>query len=177
MPNPKKPLPDLLNDEVIQGLLLSDGYLSKSHYGIGNSRLEVGQTERRIDFLHHLTKYFLSIGLESSLRTYVGWNKQVQKSYSTVKLTTSKNPVFSELRKLWYPNGIKIVPKSLKLTPKNIAYEFMGDGYSRYGNAGLSVEVQLSTNSFTENDVRFLAKQLVDDYGISFHVWHKYHKY
>jgi hypothetical protein len=53
----------------------------------------------------------------------------------------------------------------------------MGDGYSRYGNGGLSVEILLSTNSFVENDVRFLAKQLVDDYGISFHVWHRYSKY
>ena len=53
----------------------------------------------------------------------------------------------------------------------------MGDGFANWCNAGLSVDVQLSTNSFTETDVRFLAKQLIDNFGISFHVWHKYKKY
>ncbi len=160
MPTANPPMPFLLKDEIINGLMLSDAYISNPKINEGNARIEITQTPKRIEFLNYLAEYFFDIGLGSNLRRIIHWNKQKQKHYVTMHLSTSKNPTITKLRNYWYPNKNKIVPKDFKLTHKSLAYWFMGDGHSSWHNEGKSIDLQLATYSFESESMNVLKNQL-----------------
>jgi len=177
MVEPHLPLHHLPYDEVIQGLMLSDAYITNPKPNKGNARIEITQTPKRIEFLYHLSEYFLDVGLSCNIRQILHYNKQAKKYYVTCHLATSKNPTITEMRKIWYSdNKLKVVPKNLKLTPKILAYWMFGDGYTRYINRGNSIDIQLSTNAFIKSDVLFLQNQL-KRLNLELGLWHKYKKY
>jgi hypothetical protein len=83
--------------------------------------------------------------------------------------TNSAHPLFAELRKRWYPNGQKRVPRDLVLTPRMLAWWFMDDGSvcrSRPrkspsgGDRSRSCQARFYTNGFPEEDVDYLIAQL-----------------
>lgn len=175
MPRPLEPIPKLLYDDIILGLILSDAYISNPVMNKRHSCLQLAQTPKRIDFLYSIQEYFLTLGLKSSIR--ISHSKIKDKEYSTAYLSTSNNIVFDKLREWWYGDTKKKLPSDLKLTPKIISYWFQGDGYSRYINDGKSVEILIATDSFSKNDVEIVCLQLKHDFNINFHVWFRYNKY
>src|SRR5206468_3127331 len=69
----------------------------------------------------------------------------------------------------WYPNGKKIVPLELKLTPTTVLHWFMGDGTTSFIKNTNRVELTLCTNGFNKIEVIFLKKLLSEinlDLGI-----------
>ena len=75
------------------------------------------------------------------------------------------HPVFTELRDKWYPNGKKIIPKDLIITPTVFLHWFLGDG-----NYNKSHGITLCTDSFSEKDVLTLINNLNKNYCIeSYH--------
>lgn len=176
-PNPPHdPIPILHRDEVVAGLLLGDAFISKHTKNKGNSRIGIGQSPTHIEFLYHIQKYFWDLGLESTISTTTDYNKTIKKFYDNCKLQTRKNPTITEMRYIWYPDGKKIVPKDLIMTPKILAYWFQCDGSSHWQNNGMSVDVQISTASFTEEDVRMLNKKL-HRLNLDFNIFNKAKKY
>lgn len=170
-----EPIPKLLYDDIILGLILSDGHITSQKGRTGHSNLSLGQTPKRIDFLYHIKEYFLTLGLKSSIRMY--HSKIKDKEYSTACLTTSNNMVFDKLREWWYGDTKKKLPSDLKLTPRMISYWFQGDGYSRYFNDGKSVEIVIATDSFKKEDVDRICLQLKTRFNLNFHDWFRYKKY
>ena len=170
-----EPIPYLLNDDMILGLMLSDGYLINHEKTTGHSAFVLGQTPKRIDFLNSVHDYFLTLGLKSSLRTTYTTIKGVK--FPSILLTTSNNIVFDKLRNDWYPNGKKIIPKDLILNQKIISFWYQGDGYSRYINNGQSVEITIATDSFKKEDVDRICLQLKTRFNLNFHDWFRYKKY
>jgi len=75
---------------------------------------------------------------------------------------TRSYPVFTELHRNFYSNGIKIVPLNIYelLTPVALAHMIMGDGASReYG-------LNLCTDSYTISDVIKITNVLTIRYGL-----------
>ena len=175
MVKPNEPIPKLLYDDVILGLILGDAHISDNTKSTGHSCLIISQTPKRIDFLYDVQKYFLTLGLRSSIR--ISHSKIKDKEYSTGYLTTSNNIVFDKLREWWYGDTKKKLPHDLKLTPKIISYWFQGDGYSRFMNDCKGIEIIIATDSFPKDDVYAVCSQLKNIFNIHFQVWFRYKKY
>jgi len=61
--------------------------------------------------------------------------------------------------KNWYPDGRKIVPKDIKLTPLTCKQWYIGDGSLKHSK-NRKPTIELSTDGFTISDVEWLVKQL-----------------
>lgn len=113
---------------VLFGTILGDGYLQKTGERNARLRLEHGYQQKEYLFwkveklkplfqgkptylerIHPLTK-----------RTYKYWRHQSQST-----------PYLGKLRKVFYPEGKKIIPDNLEkyLTPLSLAVWYMDDGY------------------------------------------------
>ena len=63
-----------------------------------------------------------------------------------------------KIYKQWYPEGKKIIPKNLKLTPLTLRQHYIGDGYlNKIGNSS----IQLCTYGFTKLDVKNLLNKII----------------
>jgi len=172
-------LKKLVNDEVINGLLLSDAHLrrvkkNQNSYFAVTQTLGSTHTKSRIKFLYEIQKYLKS-KYNIPTRMDPPYFKKSSKSWQT-KIETPRHVVWTAMRKMWYiwiedeNNEKKIIPEWLKLTPKTLAYCYMGDGSSS-PKGGKSVEkydVLISTNDFKKQYVEQIIKKLksmgVDSY-------------
>ena len=137
--------------EWINGELLGDGYLCKVsswsalfHYS--------SQYNEYIQYIERVLKQFGILG-----KFYKRINKKSGNyDYSFYSKTYSE---LSPIRKQWYPEGKKIVPKDIELTPLTCRQWHIGDGCLRHPKNGRP-SIRLSTDSFSIIDVNFLVKKL-----------------
>lgn len=87
----------------------------------------------------------------------------LSKSRTSCTLYCSMHPVFTALRKQWYPEGKKIVPKDIALTPLTLAVWFADDGSCSSRDKR---RVRISTNGFSIEDVEVLIAKLSSTFGI-----------
>lgn len=83
-------------------------------------------------------------------------NNRILNEQNIWAMKSKSHPVFTELRKKWYPNGIKIIPKDLQLNPTICFHWYIGDGtlvnrYTKYNPC-----IFLHTDGFKEENVDFL---------------------
>lgn len=130
--------------QVIYGTLLGDGSISngkKGNYRC-HSQLQIAHCLKQKDYVFWKYDYFKD------------WCK------SSPKLTTNKDqwrirtfhhPLFSDLRKMWYPKGKKIIPEPIleKLDTLGLAVWYMDDGslgstdFLKISTCGFSVRNQV----------------------------------
>ena len=63
------------------------------------------------------------------------------------------------IKKIWYPNGKKVVPYNLKLTPVTVRQWYIGDGCLEK-NRNSRPRIKLATQSFSELENMYLKKIL-----------------
>jgi len=155
----RAPKPSLALLEALQGTLLGDGSVSLAgrerkiaYYSYGHTAKQRGLTE---DIAQALGK-----------RVNASWPKGGFTSNEKFQ-TNSAHPIFVALREQWYPTGRKIVPSSLKLTPRMLAWWFMDDGSrcvgsNRNGKPRQTPleQFRLYTNGFDVADVDYLISEL-----------------
>jgi len=136
-------------DEIINGLLLSDATISKSSKS--NSRLLFVQSIKNKDFVHTVKKYLKHLRIRIRINEY----NVKRGNIKAIHLTTERSEYFTKLRKRWYSDrGKKIIPNDLILTPKTIAYWYMGDGLSQWVKKKTKqVRIELCTEGFMKRDV------------------------
>ena len=121
----------------------------------GKTYFTIKQTTKRRAFLEFIQHYYDQDNFFTTIKDYQ------QGKYFTSELSSPSTYEIGEQRIRWYPNGIKIVPRDLKLNAVVIAFWMQGDGDSgRNGKDGNSVTANFSTNSFTFDEVNFLRDQL-----------------
>lgn len=148
---------------IFDGLLLSDGgirlqprkincvyYQSSSHRG----------------FLLHVMEILKQNGF-----TFGDWcpSRYVVKKMNNAVIygmNSRVNSYSTSERKRWYPEGKKIVPRDLILTPLAVKYWYYGDGSLSYAH-GETLEIHLATHGFTDDDAKFLQERLQKDCGFS----------
>lgn len=69
-------------------------------------------------------------------------------------------------RERWYPNGVKIVPKDLMLTPLICNRWHVDDVYMSIVDEKTICTISLCTDSFCDEDIDFLRLQIKDKIGI-----------
>lgn len=83
---------------------------------------------------------------------------------------TSASVQLYDYLEIWYPDGKKIVPKNISLTPTTLLHWHIGDGSTG------KKQIFLYTQRFPKADVEFLSKLIEKEIGIETHVYKKYDK-
>jgi len=139
--------------EWLNGELLGDGYLRNRHgWSAG-----INYSSKYFEYIQYISDTLKSFGIEQ-----VG---KIQKAYSKKSNTyfyTYKSRDYKELlliHKKWYPEGKKIVPKDISLTPLTCRQWYIGDGSLKHFKNNNST-IRLATCGFIINEVDWLVKQL-----------------
>jgi len=130
--------------QMLDGLLLGDGCLTKDKRVKGNAYYQHGDKHK--NYIEWLRQQFIDEGLECS-RIYRKEHKRFNSV--TYHFITKPYPCLTEQYLRWYPEGKKIVPKDLELTPIVCLHWYIGDGslIKRY-NKKRRPYIHLYTNSF-----------------------------
>lgn len=148
--------------EIVDGLLLGDAYIDRQ----GLIHLE--QSDMRFGWIEQIASLLRDVGAESKIipippKTRFIEGREVHSHAAHVLYT----PAYVELqaeRKRWYPEGKKVVPRDLRLTPMSVAHWFCGDGSSSPDGT-----LCFYTNGFLPDDVEFLVRCLRRDLGVHVH--------
>lgn len=143
--------------EIIYGLLLGDLFIYRKNNENALIRFEQSIIHR--EYLEHLFEIFKYLGTASaSVKT------AERKAFNTSSFyfTTRQLTAITELHKLFYNEGRKIVPLNIGslLTEKSLAYWVMDDGDNHRSG------YILNTSGFTLNDVKVLQAVLYDNWGL-----------
>ena len=153
--NPSPPLTEG-TVELIDGLLLGDGHISDT------GRLSLVQTQARISWPQQVRLLFEAEGLLCSPMSFKGGVVLFRGiEYQKNPAEGFRTRTYKELKRQrdrWYPEGIKRVPKDVRLTPTSIAHWFFGDG--TVGGSGY--RATFCTDGFSVEDVRLLVRLLND---------------
>jgi len=151
----KDRIESIAKDEIIVGLLLSDADISRPKSANSNSRFHLSQKASRREFIVETQRYLKKLGFDSTI------TESVTREHPQLDLNTRTHVIWTELRKRWYVDGFKTIPKNIELAPKTLAWWFMGDGSSTPDKAHKNlIQATLSTQGFSKSDTMFLAKQL-----------------
>jgi hypothetical protein len=164
-----KELPELseIQENIIIGSLLGDGYISKSkNNSKKNSRLTKKQKHDKKEYLdwhfEKMEKYSNSLKPIYSHEILLNdKNKRIireksEKFLSGYGYSTCNHPNITKFREIWYPNGKKTIPNDLVLNPHIIAIWFCDDGYNNFKQRW----ALLCTQSFSVEEVIFLQEKL-----------------
>lgn len=142
--------------EFIEGEMLGDG--SFFPYKSISARYQHGSKYK--EYLFWLESILQMYGVKTSGEIQTR-NSTLSngKTYVGYKYITLWYRNFYDLYKKWYPNGKKIVPKDLKLTPITVRQWYIGDGCLVRPKKG-NPWIQLSTDAFDTSSNDYLIGKL-----------------
>jgi hypothetical protein len=149
---------ELIKDILI-GLILGDAHLTRFHGESRNSSLEIKYDDKYLSYLNWLHGQLKPLDL-SPIRP--------KKDYHQHLFRTRSREDIGELRSIFYPNGIKIVPSIIKdflIRPMTLAVWYMDDGTldrrSKYHYNSL-----FATHCFSFNENVLLAETLKENFDL-----------
>ena len=117
-----------------------------------------------LDYINYVSDTLWSFGIFRAGTIH----KQINKNYGSCvyKYESLAYCELKSIRDLWYPSGIKDVPRSTELTPLTCRQWYIGDGCLFYSTPSSRLpSIQLYTCAFSESTVVWLVKRL-NDIGI-----------
>lgn len=160
-------------ENLISGLLLSDGCIklnkNKSNEVSGTARYT--QSCVNVEWLEKIKEHFSLYGVESTIDTG-SFLSGGYHSYNIIYgFRTRSYLEFKKLYYKWYPEGKKIVPDDIELTPDCVANWYFGDGcISKTSKIYNVYQIRLATCGFEIKYTRFLSELLNTSLGINSHV-------
>jgi len=152
-----------LTDEqraIVVGAILGDACLSPN-WSLTNHRLQITRSKQQQVYIEWQYGKFKPFVL-----TKPRWYERTR-SYT---IRTISHQEFSNLRKEFYPQGIKILPDRIEeylQNPLTLAVWFMDDGNAVIRN-GKVVGYHLNTQSFTKEENQKIARLFEELFGIRF---------
>lgn len=147
---------------IIIGLILGDGHLSLKGKA-KNASLIVKRCAADADYSQYHCLIFKDHITSGGIKYKSQFDKRTLKYYSYVEYSLKAVPELTKIYHDWYNNKIKIIPKNLELNGEIIATWFCDDGTIKKSKNNY-FDIQLSTNSFSKDEVIFLQKLLSDRY-------------
>jgi hypothetical protein len=128
--------------QAVLGMMLGDGYIRHKSYSF-----HCAHSEKQRSYIEHKA---LMLGLNVM--------DKPTKKYPTVKITSKSSPYWRSLRKLFYPDGVKIINKNIlkDFSIISLAYLFMDDGHLKL-NKKLA---EIATCGFTNEEVDLLIDKI-----------------
>lgn len=162
--------------QIINGLLLGDGclFIGKSN---SNPLLTITRAAKDYEYLKYHYLIFKELSSNEGIIKSDKVDNKSGKIYKGFKFRTKALPTLLPYYDLWYHEGYKTVPKNLSLDPLVLATWFCDDGSimpktNRNGTKGPALRLKLSTNSFSKDEVTFLADSLSFKFNEKFSVYH-----
>lgn len=136
--------------QIVFGTVLGDGFITRND-----------TCESQLSIEHSIKQYDYLIWKADKLKEFRTSVKPSSKD--CFKFTTSHLPLFTEIRKLFYPNDIKIVTHSIleQLQPLALAVWYMDDGWLSLNNNGIGL-CHLATHCFS-----LLEQELIKSYFLN----------
>ncbi len=152
--------------QLILGSLMGDARLecrSKSIRADHTARLRIHQSDRQrnyVDWKYEILKNFVSRGPRF---TKVWHDTQRDKDHFSWYFHTRSDQNFGLIHKLFYKNGVKIVPIDLLdlLEPLGLAVWYMDDGSNNSGR------ITLNTHNFSVEEQKILQDLLLRKFNIA----------
>ena len=148
-----------MEKEVIFGYLLGDGTML---FACKQACLRVSQSKKQESFVIQMYEYLNQWTAYEPVDD-AHLDKRFNKTYYAYRFDTVSHPVFTEIRKMCYPNGIKRVSRTWldNVGPIGLALWYEGDG-------SLEGEIipTLKTNSFSEEEHDIIIKWFDDCFNI-----------
>jgi len=124
------------------------------------------------NWINHISQIFIDNGYPAKYSEYetyefIDFKKIVKELVWKSHLQSKKSVQMAKFLQKWYPEGIKIVPRDIILSPTSMLHWHIGDG-----SAGKYL-VALYTNNFTVEDVKFLTQLISKTIGINSQVYMK----
>ena len=150
--------------EIVDGMLLGDGSLS--HPNILSTYLSLSSSKGP-SFPLWLGEELAKEGIQGRM----GFKKRngVLKStghprIGSWKYISLRYKEWSDQRNRWYPEGIKIVPQDVRITPLSTLIWYLGDGTLKRAIKGehTTFYIFLCTNGFTKEDCDHLCNRLCE---------------
>ena len=140
---------------LILGTLLGDAHLRKPE---GNSKAtRYIHTNVKSEYSSLIQENLNSFGIKTSYNI----SKEKRKNrFNSIQIQSKGYSYFYQLRQEWYPEGIKIVPKSLELNPEIMLYWYLDDG------SLTDYDIRLYTNAFDKKSDQHLQKELKTKFNI-----------
>lgn len=146
----------MLNNEILDGIIFSDACIQIESDCI-NPRLSITQKEDRLEYLEYLR---IRLNLPwSKIRENHAYDKRTKKTYHSNTLRSRHTNQLLEQYHRWYPNGKKIIPKDLQVTPTMLLHTYLGDGCLVHPERGRP-RIVIATNGFVTYDVDWFVKKM-----------------
>lgn len=143
--------------EILYGLILGDLFISRKNNE--NALMKFEQSIIHREYLEHLFDRFKYL-----CTPHAGVKTVERKTFSTssIYFTTRQLTAITELHKLFYNEGKKVVPLNIGslLTDKSLAYWAMDDGDNHRSG------YVFNTSGFTLEDVKVLQAVFYDNWGL-----------
>jgi recombination protein RecA len=151
--------------QFIIGSVLGDGCISKTDKASFQSKITFGHCEKQLPYLtwkNNLLKQYALNATKIGKYTYMSIRYKSGEC-TTFTFKSKSHPYFSNLRTLFYPNGIKNIKQDLikEMDALGLAIWFMDDGCI------CKRSYQIYTNSFTLEEVEFLQDVLKNNFNIN----------
>lgn len=175
----------LENDKkLLLALCIGDGCLRKPHPKSGNVQLEVGHSIKQEAYCKWKRDLVYKI-FGGKNPPKIGYKtiklKNSDKEYYACRFTKS-HPYFTYLRKILYPNGVKVMTREIleKLTVEGIAIWYMDDGsFYKKDNEdktkSICFDLRISTDSFSYEENQLICDFFKEKFNIRFYPY-QYHK-
>lgn len=150
--------------DVMNGNLLGDGFL---YYSTKNSSNPVFSVEYKhkeyCEYINTVNPFLNGQGIKYRVRK----DERILAGETEVyKSTSLSSSVLKELYSKWYPNGKKIVPQDLELTPQLLLIWFLDDGYTATHGG-----INIATDGFSLEDNIYLQQQFKKlNIDVNFHI-------
>lgn len=147
--------------EWIDGFLLGDGSIERNHETFLSARFSFSSSELE------WTEFAIS-GLKDYDPSYPKQYEQSknEKKFFTWQSRTKMHPDISLQAKRWYPNGNKIVPSDVRITPTSLLLWYLGDG-SFTNSVRNSSNLRLATCAFEISDIENILIPKMKQIGIN----------
>ncbi len=138
-------------EEILIGSLLGDAYITKRE----QIQFEQSKNQKEYLFWKHQELSTISYKNVSMVKRF---DKRFNKIYTSYRFWTRQ--YFSSWRKKYYLEKKKIIPKDIHITPLVLAVWYMDDGCLS------DHKCIIATDGFSKEDIVFLQKLLLDNFGI-----------
>ncbi len=144
---------------IVYGLVLGDGYLTPETKRNSLSSLRLKYDDKYFAYVEWLHKELTPLGV-SPIKSHAGYHQH--------RFDTRSSSLLGESRRIFYPAGKKLVPKTIKKLisdPISVAVWYMDDGNLDF-RSKYHCNASFATYCFSYDDCNVLGSALLENFGI-----------